>query len=163
MSDEQASEQADEKATGDVEDSKIAEVLPVIREMAANGTLSGRIVALPYSQHMSLNVDEHPELADEKIGASVVLIMGGIVTELPKPKGKESKDMPVSPSGEHSVGVQMYEVAVVHGKMSKFDKLAGKLGREGAKSPKGLAAYIGTKKHGQEEMTRRSVAGRKTK
>ena len=156
-------EKADKETTNDVEDSKIAEVLPLIEEMVTSGTLKGRIVALPYSQHLNLNVDEHPELADEKIGASVVVIMGGIVTELPKPKEKQDKDAPVPMEGRDSVGVQMYEVAVVHGKMSKFDKVAGELKREGATSPKGLAGNIGRKKLGQEEMTRRSVAGRKSK
>jgi hypothetical protein len=47
--------------------------------------------------------------------------------------------------------------------MSSFNKLAAKLKKRGAKSPKGLAAYIGRKKYGKKGMARKAAAGRRKK
>lgn len=45
--------------------------------------------------------------------------------------------------------------------MSKFTQLANKLAKKpGVTSPKGLAAFIGRHKIGQQAMTARSVAAR---
>lgn len=44
---------------------------------------------------------------------------------------------------------------------TKYQKLVGKLKKQGADDPKALAAYIGRKKLGVKEFIRRSVAGRK--
>lgn len=46
-------------------------------------------------------------------------------------------------------------------KQGKFSKLAAQLRKEGADDPKALAAWIGRKKLGAKEFTRRAVAGRK--
>lgn len=45
----------------------------------------------------------------------------------------------------------------------RFTKLKKQLAAKGAKSPGGLAAYIGVKKFGQKKMTQMAVAGKKRK
>lgn len=47
--------------------------------------------------------------------------------------------------------------------MSRFSKLKSKLKRRGAKSPGGLAYYIGKKKYGKKGMARKAAAGRRKK
>jgi len=42
-----------------------------------------------------------------------------------------------------------------------FKKLTAKLKRKGVRDPKALAAWIGRKKYGKGEMTRRAKAGKR--
>ena len=44
---------------------------------------------------------------------------------------------------------------------SRFNKLAAKLKKKGAKSPRGLAAYIGRKKYGKAKFQKMAAKGRK--
>ena len=142
-----AEDKTPKRDDSEVEDSHIEEAINMIEQMAKDGTLRERIVALPYERGFDLDTDDHPELKNEKIGAPVVVIIGGIVTRLPKPKGKDtSKDVPMAVGGRDSVGLTMYEVAVVHGNMGATEKTAEKSEREGRRSPRGLAARIGSKK-----------------
>ena len=45
----------------------------------------------------------------------------------------------------------------------RFKKLKKKLGKQGAKNPAALAAYIGRKKYGNKKMASMAAKGRKTK
>lgn len=45
--------------------------------------------------------------------------------------------------------------------MSKFQKLKEKLAKQGAKSPAGLAAYIGRKKLGKKAFQHKAELGKK--
>lgn len=47
--------------------------------------------------------------------------------------------------------------------MSKFNKLKAQLSKKGAKSPGGLAAYIGRKKDGKAKFQKMAAKGRKKK
>jgi len=47
------------------------------------------------------------------------------------------------------------------GSGERFEKLKGTLKKKGAKSPSGLAAYIGRKKYGAKKMAKMATAGRK--
>lgn len=47
--------------------------------------------------------------------------------------------------------------------MSRFSRLAAKFKREGKESPKGLAAFIGRKKYGDEEFEKMAMRGKKVK
>lgn len=47
--------------------------------------------------------------------------------------------------------------------MSRFAKLRSKLKRKGAKSPSGLAAYIGRKKYGKKRFAEMGAKGRRRK
>lgn len=44
--------------------------------------------------------------------------------------------------------------------MSKFEQLKKKLAKKGAKSPGGLAAYIGRKKFGEKRMEKAASEGK---
>jgi len=46
-------------------------------------------------------------------------------------------------------------------KMSRFDKLANKLKKEGVKKPDALAASIGRKKYGKEGFAKLAAKGKK--
>lgn len=46
---------------------------------------------------------------------------------------------------------------------SKFNKLKGQLAKKGAKSPGGLAAYIGREKYGKGKFQKMAAKGRKSK
>lgn len=48
-------------------------------------------------------------------------------------------------------------------KRSNFAKLKSKLARKGARSPGGLAYYIGVKKYGKKKMAKKAAAGRRRK
>lgn len=96
---------------------KIADALPDIEEMAKDGTLASRIVILPHSEHLTLDLEEHPELSDEQLDSPVVLIVGARVERLPEKDDAGHGDMPMSPgSSRKSIGLFVSEVAVVHGK-----------------------------------------------
>jgi hypothetical protein len=45
--------------------------------------------------------------------------------------------------------------------VSRFNKLKSKLKKRGARSPAGLAAYIGRKKYGKKGMAKLSAKGRR--
>ncbi len=47
------------------------------------------------------------------------------------------------------------------GSGERFKKLKGKLAAKGAKSPAGLAAYIGRKKYGKKKFGQLSAKGKK--
>lgn len=44
---------------------------------------------------------------------------------------------------------------------SRFNRLSGQLGREGARHPKALAAWIGRRKYGKKRMAQMAAAGRR--
>src|SRR3990167_5965360 len=100
---------------------------------------------------------DFPELKEEKPGRPVVVVLRGYVSEV---RGAPMKDK----EGQHfamahdsyTTRVRFSKASVVHGKMptlgsgERFQRLEDALEKRGARSPGGLAAFIGRKKYGKE-------------
>ena len=147
----------------------IFEAQDKIAELATSGELAERAGPLANSGSLSVNTDEHPELANDETGDVFVGVVWGKVRRPEKPTEKEGEGpMAMMPMGrKDAITLEIVDLAVVHGSKSmklggggRFAKLKAKLAGKGVTSPGGLAAFLGRKKLGAERFNKLSHGGK---
>lgn len=135
----------------------------LVAKKAESGALSANEGAISPTT-IDFHHFDFPELANEKVGQEVVVVLRGFVERVNGPKSE--KDGPGYP--HLTTCVRFSKASVIHGNKSmkpggggRFQRLEDELEDKGVRDPGALAAKIGMKKYGKSKFQKWAASGRR--